>query len=69
LMAPAGTPQPIVDRLAALMAKMAKDDSIQKRMALVGSNSVANSPRDFTKMLQEESAQWGKALKEIGLRN
>jgi tripartite-type tricarboxylate transporter receptor subunit TctC len=69
LMAPAGTPQPIVDRLAALMAKMAKDDSIQKRMALVGSNSVANSPRDFTKMLKEESAQWGKALKEIGLRN
>lgn len=69
LMAPAGTPQPIVDRLATLMAKMAKDDSIQKRMALVGSNSVANSPRDFTKMLQEESAQWGKALKEIGLRN
>lgn len=68
LFAPAGTPQPIIDRLAALMAKMAKDDSIQKRMAGVGSNSVANSPSQFTKMLQEESDQWGKALKEIGLR-
>jgi tripartite-type tricarboxylate transporter receptor subunit TctC len=69
LVAPAGTPQPIVDRLAALMSKMAKDDTIQKRMASVGSNSVANSPSEFTKMLHEESAQWGKALKEIGLRN
>ena len=69
LMAPVGTPQPIVERLAFLMAKMAKDDSIQRRMALVGSNSVANSPDEFSKMLQEESAQWGKALKEIGLRN
>jgi tripartite-type tricarboxylate transporter receptor subunit TctC len=68
LFAPAGTPQPIIDRLAALMAKMAKDDSIQKRMASVGSNSVANSPSEFTKMLQEESDQWAKALKEIGLR-
>lgn len=68
LFAPAGTPQPIIDRLAALMAKMAKDDSIQKRMASVGSNSVANSPSEFTKMLQGEYDQWGKALKEIGLR-
>jgi tripartite-type tricarboxylate transporter receptor subunit TctC len=69
LMAPAGTPQAVVDRLATLMAKMANDDSIQKRMAMVGSNSVANSPSEFTKMLHEESVQWGKALKEIGLRN
>ena len=69
LMAPVGTPQPIVDRLAALMAKMAKEDSIQKRMAIVGANSVANSPSEFTKMLHEKAAQWGKALKEIGLRN
>ncbi len=69
LFAPAGTPQPIIDRLAALMAKMAKDESIQKRMAAVGSQSVANSPSEFTNMLQEETAQWGKALKEIGLRN
>lgn len=68
LFAPAGTPQPIIDRLAALMAKMARDDFIQKRMASVGSNSVANSPSEFTKMLQEESDQWAKALKEIGLR-
>jgi tripartite-type tricarboxylate transporter receptor subunit TctC len=58
-----------LDRLATMMAKMANDDSIQKRMAMVGSNSVANSPSEFTKMLHEESAQWGKALKEIGLRN
>jgi tripartite-type tricarboxylate transporter receptor subunit TctC len=69
LMAPVGTPQPIVDKLAALMVKMAKDDATQKRMAIVGSTSVANSPAEFTKMLHEESAQWGKALKEIGLRN
>ncbi len=67
LMAPAGTPQPIVDRLAALMVKMANDDSIQKRMATVGSSSVANSPSEFSKMLREDSAQWGRAIKEIGL--
>lgn len=69
LMTPAGTPQPILDRLAALMIKMAKDESIQKRMAIVGSSAVANSPSEFAKLVQDESAQWGKAIKEIGLKN
>ena len=69
LMAPAGTPQPIVDRLAKLLANMARDESIQKRMAIVGSSSVANSPNEFSKLLREESAQWGTVVKQIGLKN
>jgi len=36
LFAPAGTPQPIVDRLAGVMAQMAKDPEVQKRMADFG---------------------------------
>jgi tripartite-type tricarboxylate transporter receptor subunit TctC len=68
LFAPAGTPQPIIDRLAAVMASMAKDEAIQKRMATVGAIATANSPANFANMLREESDQWAKALKQIGLR-
>ena len=67
LFAPAGTPQPIVDRLAEVMALMAKDEEIQKRMADFGSIAIANSPVEFAKMLREETDQWAKALKAIGL--
>jgi len=67
LFAPAGTPKPIVDRLAEIMAEMAKDPAHQKRMADIGSIAVANSPGDFSKMLREETDQWAKALKAIGL--
>ena len=67
LFAPAGTPQPIVDRLAEVMAEIAKDETHQKRMADIGSIAVANSPSDFSKMLREETDQWDKALKAIGL--
>jgi tripartite-type tricarboxylate transporter receptor subunit TctC len=67
LFAPAGTPKPIVDRLAAVMAEMAKDETHQKRMADIGSIAVANSPGEFSKMLREETDQWAKALKAIGL--
>lgn len=67
LFAPAGTPKPVIDRLAELMAQMAKDEAHQKRMATIGSIAVANSPGDFTRMLREETDQWAKALKAIGL--
>ena len=36
-------------------------------MADIGSIAVANSPSDFKKMLREETDQWDKALKVIGL--
>jgi tripartite-type tricarboxylate transporter receptor subunit TctC len=49
------------------MADMAKDAAHQKRMADIGSIAVANAPGDFAKMLREETDQWAKALKAIGL--
>src|SRR3954465_12152560 len=67
LFAPAGTPQPIIDKLAEVMAQMAKDEAHQKRMADVGSIAVANSPTEFAAMLHAETEQWAKALKAIGL--
>jgi tripartite-type tricarboxylate transporter receptor subunit TctC len=67
LFAPAGTPKAIIDRLAEVMAEMAKDPAHQKRMTDIGSIAVANSPGEFSKMLREETDQWAKALKAIGL--
>jgi tripartite-type tricarboxylate transporter receptor subunit TctC len=68
LFAPAGTPQPILDRLAEVMAGMAKEPEIAKRMAAFGSISIANTPSQFAKMLREETDQWNKALTAIGLK-
>jgi tripartite-type tricarboxylate transporter receptor subunit TctC len=68
LFAPAGTPQPIIARLAELMAQMAKDPEIQKRMSDFGSIAVANTPAEFAQMLREETDQWAKALSAIGLK-
>jgi tripartite-type tricarboxylate transporter receptor subunit TctC len=68
LFAPAGTPQPIIDRLAQVMAEMAQDPAIQKTMADFGSIAVANSPRDFAQTLRTETEQWAKALQEIGFK-
>jgi tripartite-type tricarboxylate transporter receptor subunit TctC len=68
LFAPAGTPQPIIDRLAVVMAQMANDAEVKKRMADFGSIALANSPAEFAKQIRDETAQWDKALKDIGLK-
>jgi tripartite-type tricarboxylate transporter receptor subunit TctC len=67
LLAPAGTPKPIVDRLAQTMAEMAKDPAHQKRLTDIGSLAVANTPGEFSALIREDTAQWAKALKAIGL--
>jgi tripartite-type tricarboxylate transporter receptor subunit TctC len=68
LMAPAGTPQPIIDRLAALMAEMAKDPEIRKKMTDFGSTAVANSPKELAEMFRKETAEWEKSLAAIGMK-
>ena len=68
LLAPKGTPQPIIVRLAAIASEMSKDATIQKRMQDFGSVAVASSPEGFAQMLREETAQWANLVKEIPVR-
>jgi tripartite-type tricarboxylate transporter receptor subunit TctC len=68
LLAPKGTPQPIIVRLAAIASEMSKDATIQKRMQDLGSVAVASSPEGFAQMLREETAQWANLVKEIPVR-
>jgi tripartite-type tricarboxylate transporter receptor subunit TctC len=66
LLAPPGTPRPIVERLAAIMADMANDPAVGKSMAEFGAVAVANTPEEFGAQLHREVAQWAAYLKEMG---
>jgi tripartite-type tricarboxylate transporter receptor subunit TctC len=68
LFAPKGTPQPIVDRMAQVAAVMAKDPTVQAQMAKFGSDAVANTPQEYALMLERETANWAKVIKEIGMK-
>ena len=67
MLAPADTPKPIVDRLAQVLAEMAKDETHQKRLIAIGSLAVANTPSEFQALIREDYEEWGKALRTIGL--
>lgn len=67
LLAPAGTPRPIIDRLARIIAEMAKDEGVRKTMAEFGSVAVANTPEEFAQQIRREIDLWAAYSKEAGL--
>ncbi len=69
VLAPAGTPQPIIDKLAAAIAQGMQAPEIKARVAADGSETVGSSPRDFDRFLRSEMVRFAKVIKEAGLRN
>lgn len=66
ILAPKGTPQPIIDRLAKIAAAMAKDPTVQKQMAKFGSDAVASTPQEFAQMLARDTKMWADLAKQVG---
>jgi tripartite-type tricarboxylate transporter receptor subunit TctC len=65
LLAPTGTPRPIVDRLNAAMVATLRAESA--KFAADGVEIVGNSPEAFRKVIESEMAQWAKAVRAAGL--
>jgi tripartite-type tricarboxylate transporter receptor subunit TctC len=68
LMAPAGTPKPIVHRIAAEVGNAIKDPKIIERLTAFGVDPVGNSPDQFSAMILADIESWGEALKIAGLQ-
>jgi tripartite-type tricarboxylate transporter receptor subunit TctC len=68
LLAPAGTPKPIVDRIAAEIAQATKDPKIVKQLTNFGVDPVGSSPAEFAAMISSDIALWADAVKLAGLQ-
>jgi tripartite-type tricarboxylate transporter receptor subunit TctC len=67
LVAPAGTPQPIVDRLHTLVQGMLKDPAMVKRMAGTAIEVMPMSQRDFSSFVKDEYTRWQGIVKAAGV--
>ena len=67
ILAPAGTPQAIIDKWHDAIAKMAADPEIKKKLEALGFIPVANTPAEFGERLKTEMARWGKVVKAAGI--
>ncbi len=64
LMAPAGTPKAIIDKVYRDTAKILDSSELRARFYVLGMAPVGNSPADFAKAIREESARWAKVVRE-----
>jgi tripartite-type tricarboxylate transporter receptor subunit TctC len=68
LMAPAGTPADVVDRIAAESARALRDPAVRERLVGLGADPVGNSPAELAGMLKRENARWGDFIRKAGIR-
>jgi tripartite-type tricarboxylate transporter receptor subunit TctC len=68
LLAPAGTPQPIIERIAAAAAAVAKSPDVVERYRNAGGEAIGSTPAQFDVFLKAERAKWSKVIKAAGIR-
>jgi tripartite-type tricarboxylate transporter receptor subunit TctC len=68
LLAPAGTPREIVDRLSAETAKALQSADILDRFATQGVEPVSSSPEQFAAMMKSELEKWRKVIAASGTK-
>jgi tripartite-type tricarboxylate transporter receptor subunit TctC len=67
LLAPAKTPQPVVDKLAAVVAKTMKAPALVARLQRDGVDSVGGDPAAFRTQITREIAQWRDVIKAANI--
>ena len=67
-MAPAKTPQPIIDRLHKEIAAVANLPEVRQIFIPQGSEIVVNKPEEFAKIVQSDADKWGAIGKRLGIR-
>lgn len=65
--APAGTSQPIVDRLSSEFVAALQAGDVQERFTAAGSIVLGSTPGEFRDYLQRELAKYGKLVKQAGI--
>jgi tripartite-type tricarboxylate transporter receptor subunit TctC len=67
ILAPAGTPGPIVRRLNAEIVKVLNQADVRTRFMRAGSEVVGSTPEAFEKVIRSEMGKWEKVIRSAGL--
>jgi tripartite-type tricarboxylate transporter receptor subunit TctC len=68
LVAPAGTPKPIIDRLAAEIARAVKDPAFVARLASLGADPLGDTPDEFAARIAADLDLWAQAVVAAGIK-
>jgi tripartite-type tricarboxylate transporter receptor subunit TctC len=68
LMAPAGTPAPIVERYHRELVRILAMPEVRERLNAVDFEVVASTPDDFGRFIRSEIAKWAPVIRQTGAR-
>jgi tripartite-type tricarboxylate transporter receptor subunit TctC len=68
LMAPAGTPPDVIEKIATESARALRDAAVRDRLLGVGANPVGGTPAELAATLKGEYARWGDFIRKTGIR-
>lgn len=68
ILAPTGTPPPIIDRLNGEIAKVLALKDVQEALARQGAEAQSGTPAQFSAFIKSDYAKWARVVKESGIR-
>jgi len=67
IMAPAGTPKRVIDKLNAAIEKILHDPDVKQRFASLGVEPVGGPPEAFSRHIRAESEKWARVVKTANI--
>jgi tripartite-type tricarboxylate transporter receptor subunit TctC len=67
LVAPAGTPPAIVDKIQRTVVKIAANPQVSERLTKLGIGAVSSTPEEFNAFYRSELERWAKVFKDSGI--
>jgi tripartite-type tricarboxylate transporter receptor subunit TctC len=68
VLAPAGTPKPIVDRLNAELRKLVETPEVQQRIHAEGGDKLTSTPEEYAADIDREADKWGTLIRKLNLK-
>jgi tripartite-type tricarboxylate transporter receptor subunit TctC len=68
LLAPAGTPRPVIARLNSEVGKALQSADVRERLLAQGADPMPGSPEAFAAFMQAEMAKWAPVVKQAGVK-
>ncbi len=67
LVAPAGTPAPIIAKLQHEISEIVKLTDVKTAIETVSFHAVASSPAEYAQQIKDDIAVWGKVMKDANI--
>jgi tripartite-type tricarboxylate transporter receptor subunit TctC len=68
LLAPAGTPKPVIDKLNRELNAVLDEPSTQRRLLAMGAELLKSTPEEFAEHLRSEHEKWGRLVRAAGVK-